>query len=334
MAMEQAQKALDTLVGANYLREDLSELIMLTYDPERPLQALLASHTKASNTTHQWNDVALTAPTGSSASYNEGNKPYSTNYTPNRRSNTTARFGRVARVTDEQAAAWTGGGAYSLADGEMVRLFAESLELDSELQMRALLNEVEYVLVNGVSANNSSTLGAEVSQFDGIDLGVKTGKTPGIGGPGQTINESSAALTLTMISTLALDIRNQRGPWAPSELIVSVHDKNIVNGFQSNVRVNGGTTTDFSGMHAGTEVEYINTGYSAVRVVVSDWLPSGRAYLVNMAKNFRFADLIPLGSEPLAKINTTVERLINYVTTLECNALGSTTGCLYGLSTS
>lgn len=335
MDMKYVQKAFDTVAGANYARQDLSDIVTLTYMPKRPIINNMPVG-RATNTTHYWDEQALSAPTGTTASYNQGNKPYNTTAKPIQRNNVTARFGRTAQVTDEMAAVWTGAGGYRLAEGEMERLITEAMELNTEIQMEGVLNELEFNAIQGVSANNSSVIGSEVSQFDGIDLvvttsnGLGTGTASNAGGPGQIVNAGSAALSEAMVRTLAQLIRNQKGPWAPDTLLVSPHDKAIVNQWhQSQFVVNM-----VENLQGGFDVSQYNTGFSTVNVVTHDWLASGRAYLVNQKLNFKRADLIPLGTEPLARVSTTIERLINIVTTLETRAIATTTGAVSNLSTS
>lgn len=325
--LQYVRKAFDTVAGANYGRVDLSDVVTLSYQPTRPVINAIPVG-RATNTTHYWNDQVFGTPTGKGASYNEGAKPYNRTNNPSQYNNVTARFGRTAQVTDEMAAIWTGAGGYRLADGEMERLVTQAIELNTEIQMEGVLNELEYVSIQGVSSNNSSVVGSEQSQFNGIDVITKTGVSSL--GPGSTLSAASAALTESMVRSIARTVAQQLGPFQPDTLLVSYHDKAIVNQWhQSQFVVNA-----IENLQGGFDVSRYNTGFSVVDVVVDPWLVSGCAYLVNLKKNFVRCDLIPLGSEPLARVSTTVERMINVVTTMEMRAIAQTTGVITSLSTS
>lgn len=151
--MEQLQKAWDTLMAANLARQDLSAVISLQDGPIRPL---LQAQTLRNNVSvpkigttpskgkiHYWPELPLVAATGSSKGFQEGGKPVSDQNVPVMITNTVARIGAVAAVTDEEAAEWTGSGSFSLADGEMERLYRESLDLATVVKTTEVLNEWE-----------------------------------------------------------------------------------------------------------------------------------------------------------------------------------------------
>src|SRR5438270_4052011 len=162
--MDYARKALDSVVGANYERKDLSDIITMQDGPQRPVLRKLAEG-RAKGKTHYWNELGLNAPGHGNATYGEGAKPPGQNNTPVQLNNVVCRIGKVAQVTDTEAAIWTQGGAYQLKDGELERLYQEAIDLDTSVKTEEVLNEIEWMLCNGDQTNAEAWAGG---QCDGI----------------------------------------------------------------------------------------------------------------------------------------------------------------------
>lgn len=315
MDMSYVRKAMDTVAGANYERKDLSSVITLTDGPPRPLlQAIQPGRAKGK--THYWDEVGLVAPTGATGYYPEGGVPTADNNTPNQLSNHVMRVGKQAAVTDSLAAVWTGAGAYRLADGEMEKLFQQAIDLQTELKMTEVLNEMEYIFINGNQTNNSSTQ----DQCDGLVKVISTAN-------GATVNAQTAgtAVAEQIYRDTAQQIRSKKPAWLPDLLLVTPGQKEVVNTWRPQV-----ITSQTSNLKAGYSVDMYDTGFFTVNVKVSDWLPAGTSLFLN-TKMLTRADLIMLGAETLARISTSLQRMITTETTLEYRMLKSM-GAITGLA--
>lgn len=306
--MDYVLKALDSVVGANFERKDLSSLISLQDGPKRPLlQGALATSIPAKGKTHFWDEQGLIAPTGSGAFYAEGGKPAADAQSPVQLNNITFRAGKVAAVTDTERAIWTGAGSYTLADGEMERLYQDAVDFQTKLKTTEVLNEMEYIFLNGNRANNS----ASVSQCDGIVTWL-TNNAPA----SNIINEGAGvALTETMLKDAGRIQAANKTPFLPDTILCTFGQKEQINAFAPATRAMVNQSGE-QGLVGGVEVEHYNTGFSRLRIVVHPWLASGSLLMLHSAL-FKRADLIPLGAEPLARIATSIERMVTYEGTLE-----------------
>ena len=307
--MDYVLKALDSVVGANFERKDLSALISLQDGPKRPLlQGPLASAIKAKGKTHFWDEQGLITPTGSTAFYAEGGKPAADAQSPVQLNNVTFRAGKVAAVTDTERAIWTGAGSYTLAEGEMERLYQDAVDFQTKLKTTEVLNELEYIFLNGAKANNS----ASVSQCDGIITWMNNNAPAA-----NIIAEGSAALTETMLQDAGRIQAAQKTPFLPDTMFCTFGQKEQINKFLSGsqrvIATSAPNSTQYMG---GLEVDHYNTGYSRLRIEVHPWLATG-TLLMLCSGLFKRADLIPLGAEPLARIATSIERMVTYEGTLE-----------------
>jgi hypothetical protein len=73
-------------------------------------------------------------------------------------------------------------------------------------------------------------------------------------------------------------------------------------------------------VEGGIQMGSYNTGFSRIKLIVHPWLPSSSnaSYMVLFNSSLvKRADLIPLGAEPLARIATSIERMVTYEGTLE-----------------
>src|ERR1700689_4247219 len=101
-----AKAILDTVIGANANREDLTNTLYLTDGPHRPMVSS-AAHVKATNITHQWREIGLnvagrTNVAGGGATYAEGGLPNAAQRTPARVTNVCCNTGRLAVVSDNE----------------------------------------------------------------------------------------------------------------------------------------------------------------------------------------------------------------------------------------
>ena len=85
--MEWIEKALDTVVGANLSRQDLSPCISLTDGRPRPFMVNAPNKARATNIVHEWNEQSLIAPGSGAASYADGNTPTADALAANQKSN-------------------------------------------------------------------------------------------------------------------------------------------------------------------------------------------------------------------------------------------------------
>lgn len=327
--MDYALKAMDSVTNANYEQKDLSNLITRQDGPPRPfLQTIGIAQAKGK--THYWDEVPLNQVGRGLSSYAEGGKPGSQTNPPVQLSNIVCRVGQVAKVTDTEAAIWTAGGTRRLADGELERLIQEAIDLDTELKMEEQLNEMEWMLLNGNKTNTEAWAGG---QCDGVVQVLTTNNILADGGSGAAmpVTRANAVNFEPVVMQLAANIRATYAPAVPDLFLCTTATKGCVNGF-----IGGGAgrpivqlvNADSAGFVAGQEVDEYQTGYFKVRVVQEPQIeiaalggkatpPTTARALMLSTKRFKRADLIPLRSEPLARINTSVERMITWEGTLE-----------------
>jgi hypothetical protein len=288
----------------------------------------------AKGKTHYWDEQALITPTGATAGYQEGGKPVADFGQTVQISNVVGRFGKVAAVTDTMAAVWTGAGQYTLQDGELERLYREALDFDTELKSQEVLNEIEFCLVQGNSANNtaasipaspSAASGSTVTaQFNGLleilvaDVAKVSITAAATGyGSGKFVNAtaaaygSSGALTEQMVRDLARTMAAAKTPYKPNLLLCNEQQLEVINSWRPTIY-----TTENENLVGGGSVSRYNTGFGTVNVAYEPWLPVGVMLLTNTSLLKR-APLIELGTEPLARVQTQVERMITCEMSLE-----------------
>lgn len=326
--MDLARKALDTVVGANYERKDLSSIISLMTDPGRPVLTALGD-TRAKGMTHYWDQVDIIKPGHGAASFAQGGKPPGDTSTPNQLSNVVCILGKTAQVTDALAAVWTGAGAYTLADGELERLYTDAMDFQVAMKTVDVLNEMEWMLIWGDSSNAEAWPGG---QCDGI-LKVITTNVLAAGSTSVPfdVSRANAANWEKEWQALAKQIRLLYTPTVPNLALVTTEQKDGVNGF-----IGGGAgrplvqiiSPDSAGYVAGQEVDQYQTGFFKVDVKITPQLEvgaaSGKASVPTTGTtvfldtpHFKRADLIPLRREPLARISTTMEAMVTTYFTLE-----------------
>lgn len=308
--MDYVLKALDSVVGANFERKDLSDLISMQDGPQRPFLQVLATG-RAKGKTHFWDEQNLIFPTGGSAYYPEGGKPTADAVSPLQYNNVTFRAGKVAAVTDTERAIWTGAGSYRLQDGELERLYQDAIDFQVKLKMTEVLNEMEYIFLLGNRNNNSSS----ISQCDGLVTWLNN-NISAAGGNAVLNLAGSPALAEQNLRDLGRLQAAQKTPYVPDLLFCTFGQKEIINAFAPQTRVTIDGAMGEQGLVGGVEVGTYNTGYSRVKVKVHPWLSSGTLLMV-VSHLLKRADLIPLGAEPLARIATSIERMVTYEGTLE-----------------
>jgi hypothetical protein len=320
MGMEYIQKALDTVIGANFQRQDLSRTITLLDGPPRPISQY-APQIPAKGTIHYWDEQNLIKAGNGAATYAEGARPPADAVAPQRPTNVTCRTGKTASVTDDEAAVWTGAGSFELAEGELERLYQEAIDFQTFLKTTETLNEIEYMHLAGNSANSQAWAGG---QCDGLITWI-TAKGVNFATGGTT--GSPVNFTETMLRDGARQVAEGFTPVQPDTMLIPPELKVDVNGF-----VGGGAgrplvqmiTNDASGMIGGNEVDQYQTGYSKVNIRTEPYLsntyntnlPQAAVILYNKAM-VKHAALIKLNAEPLARIATSVERMVTSVYTQE-----------------
>jgi hypothetical protein len=220
----------------------------------------------------------------------------------------------LAQVTDTLAATWTQGGSFTLAVGEAERLYAEALDFSTALVTQEVMNQMEFMHIAGDSAN-SETL--EGGQTDGLVKWVLAG--------GYVVNTTGTASTPinmaeSFIKTGAKGVALNQTALKPDTLLVAPELITDINSY-----VAGGAarplvqiaTGDNSGLVAGNDVGWYNTGYGKLKIAEEPYLsptmnsklanPAMLAYRQSLVKT---ASLIKLGAEDLARTGTSSQRQV------------------------
>jgi hypothetical protein len=326
--MQFVQKAaLDTVLGANFARQDLSPMISLLSTRPRPVSQY-AERIAATNTIHQWVEQGRNGVAGQGGatvpSYADGTLPATAAKAPTRPQNVTCLMGLTAQVTDLMTAVWYGGGKWQLETGEEVRLLAEAMDLETMLCSLDTLDFIEWMQISGDSSNPQGFAGG---QFDGLlkwinasGIVVNTGGTSATAvNMSETFIKDGARLSAEQFPTVFADTM-----LTPPELIVDVNSY-VANGAARPIVQLAATGPDgVSGLVAGNQVGWYNTGYGVVKVELEPNLsPTFNPYLTNPAiilynkSAVKYAELIKFGATPLAKTDTSVKKMINNVATQE-----------------
>ena len=211
-----------------------------------------------------------------------------------------------------------------------------------------VLNEIEWSMVQGNSANNtaasipaspSAAGGTVTSQFNGLleilaannanGANFTGSAATGYGGSAVLVNAGSAtyssnALIETMVRDVAQQMANKKTPYMPNLMLVTAGQLEVINSWRPSI-----ITQDNTGLTGGASVDYYNTGFSRVKIEFEPQLPSGYLIITNTALIKR-ANLIRLGAEPLARVQTQVERMITCEMSMEVR-VQKAHGLLYGL---
>lgn len=319
--MEFVEKAiLDTVVGANLNREDLSNTLSLTDGPKRPVTQGI-TQVPATNTTHQWNEQGLntagrTNVAGGGATYAQGNLPPTNAKSVSRQTNVTCRTGRTAQVTDDQMAAFNGGGAVRLADGEMERLIQDALDFETALVTIECLNQIEWMHIMGDSSNSTM----EGGETDGIvkwttagGYAVNTGGSDSAPAffTEQFIKDGARGVALTMPAMHADTLL------AAPELLPDINATVATGSGRPIVQIASGQNANLVG---GNQVGWYNTGYSVLEIKEEPYLSPAynsalpQAAMIAYKKDqIKQANLVKFNAEPLARIDTSVKRMVTCV---------------------
>lgn len=307
---------LDTVLGANFARQDLSPTISLTSTRPRPVSQK-APQVPATNTTHQWVEQGRnTVGAASAATFAEGALPSTNAKAPTRPQNITARIGLVAQVTDDMTAVWSGAGQWKLADGEGARLLQAAIDLETELVTLDVLDQQEWMQISGDSTNPQTLPGG---QTDGLIKWINaSGIVVATGGTTATAvnftevflkdgaRACAEAYPTYMADTLLV----------PPELIPDINGF-IANGAGRPVVVNAVGSAGTKDLVAGVQVGYYNTGFSVLKIELEpDLSPlfnstlSQCAVIAYNSQAVKTANLIKLGAESLARTDTSIKKMI------------------------
>jgi hypothetical protein len=322
--MEFVDKAIaDSVVLANANREDLSDTMYITDGPSRPMSQSM-KHVLATNpAAHQWNEIGLNAAgrvnvAGGGATYPENGLPNATQKTPGRKTNPTCNIGRLASVSDNEMAAFNGGNGHTqlkLAEGEMERGIQDALDFAVALVTVEVLNQIEWMHVTG----DHTVATMEGGETDGLIKFSAGGFQVVTGGTTTTpVNMAEAfikdgargqALTFPTLHPDTLAI-------AP-EIVPDINSY-VANGAGRPIVINASGAN--AGLVGGHQVGIYNDGFAALNVEVQPYLSPAynsafaqAAFVAYRKSQIRQADLIALGTKPLAVTTTGISKLVNCV---------------------
>lgn len=320
MGMEYVQKALDTVAGANLIREDLSATISIQEGHPRPVLEN-APQVKATAPLHQWNEQGLIGPGNGVASYADGSAPTADVQDAVRESNPTCRVGKTASVTDDMIASWTGGGEFTLADGQLESKLQSALDFQTEIKTREVLDECEWMHVSG---NSAVTSGFPGGQTDGLVKWILANGTTYT--PATATGSAPVDVAESFVRDAMRSIAEKYPTAMPNRLLAPPELISDFNNFTGSgagnpiVRVlpSEAQTTNFIG--GAPRLKFYDTGYGLVEVCEEPNLSpafnpllSGLGYeniLLYNDKQVKHAALRPLAAEMLARVGTSLQKMI------------------------
>jgi hypothetical protein len=320
--MEWVEKALDTVVGANLIRQDLSATITLADGRPRPILQN-APQNQATGGVHYWDEQGLIGVGAGAASYAEGDEPAADAQAATRPSNKVCLIGKTASVTDLMIASFMANGR--LADGVLEAKVQGAIDYQIELKTREVLDEMEWMHLQG---DSSVTYGD--STFPG-------GQTDGLykwaTGTGSNVYTPSGASATTPVAFDENFIRHTMRTIAlgfpaymPDTMLIPPELKPDVNTFTGAgagnpiVRIlpNDAAVTNF--VAGSPEVSHYDTGFGVVAVRVEPNLSpvfnpslSGNAYqnvILYNSKAVVHSVLEPLQTERLARVKKSVQTMV------------------------
>lgn len=325
MSMEWVQKALDMVVGANLIPQDLSPVVTLQDGRPRPFMEN-APQTFASNETHEWNEQGLIAPGSGAASYQDGNAPSGDAQAPTKYNNKTCNVGKLASVTDNFTAALTRSYTLQLADGVLEREVQSALDYQKELKTREVLDECEWMHISG---DQTVTTGFPGGQTDGLEKWIlANGTIVNTAADGTTAGTATVPVAISEAAIKALmETIAQKYPTAmPDTCLVPPELKKSFNGFVGSgagnpiTRIISNDTVTQNLIAGSPEVTKYDTGFGVVDVRVEpnlspafNPLKTGQAYQNALFYNkaqVKNAVLRKLMSEQLARVGTSVQCMI------------------------
>lgn len=318
MSMNAFKAALNTTTGAVTIRQDLSSLITLEDEYLRPVLDN-APQVPATSTLHEWDEQGLNAAgftnaAGGGATSAEGVRPNPNFKTTVKKNNSVCRSSRLAQVTDTLKATWTQGGRFTLGAGEEERMMNEAIDFASYVALQEVLNQIEFMHIAGDTTNSESLEGG---QCDGLVKWVTAnGTVVATGGTTTTAVNMSEAFIKDGARGVALNQTAQRS----DTLLVAPEVIPDINSYVANGAARPIVTIangDNSGLTAGNDVGWYNTGYGKLKIQEEPYLsPTLNSKLSNPAligyrkSLVKHASLIPVSAEPLARIGPSTERQI------------------------
>lgn len=320
--MDWVQKALDTVVGANLMRQDLSAVISITDGRPRPFLTNAPNKAKSKQVVHEWDEQSLVLPGSGVASYADGTLPTADAQAAVQNSNRTCRVGKTATVTDDMVAAFTGGGTWVLADGELEKQVQNAIDFQTELKTREVLDEIEWMHISGDSTVTTNFPGG---QTDGLMKWILN-VSGNVYTPSGATSSEPVAMAESFIKDLARSIAERFPSAFPDTCLIPPELKADFNSFTGSgagnpiVRIISNDTPTQDMIAGNPEVTKYDTGYGLVDVRLEPNLSplfnpllSGNEYVTPLFYNKGLVDnapLRPLGAEVLARINTSVNRMV------------------------
>lgn len=317
---------LDSVQGANANREDLSNVLSMTDGPPRPVTQAIEK-VAATNTTHQWNEQGLNQAgrvnvAGGGPTYAQGGLPPVNYKAMARKTNVTCRVGRTAQVTDDEMAAFNGGGSLRLAEGETERLIQNALDASTAFVTLEVLNQIEWMHIMG-DQNNATMEGGETDGL--LKFATQGGYYVTTGGTSSTSSTAESAVNFAeqFIRDGARGVAQQFPSAQPNTLLVPPEVQPDLSALVAAgasrplVQVASGDNID---MVAGASVGWYNTGYSILKIKEEPYLSPyfnsslPACALIAYNENFvKMAELIKFGAEALARTDTSVKRMVTSV---------------------
>ena len=316
--MEYVEKAImDTVQALNLNREDLSNVLSLTDGPKRPVTQL-APKVAATNIVHQWNEIGLNQAgranvAAGGPTYAQGALPPVNFRAPLRKTNATCRVGRTAQVSDDEIAAFNGGGSIMLAEGETERLIQNALDVSTAFVTLEVLNQIEWMHISGDSTNATM----EGGECDGLIKWVTAGGTVvNTGGSSTTpIN-----FTENFIRSGARSVAIQYPSLYADVLLVApelMPDIDLTVQSGANRPIVQVASAQNEGFVAGASVAYYNTGFSVLNIKEEPYLSPNFNSSVSQASMISYnstqvkhAELIKLSAQEVARTDTSLKRTV------------------------
>lgn len=334
MSMEWVEKALDTVVGANLIRQDLSATISLKDGRPRPILQN-APIGKALGGVHYWDEQSLIAPGAGAASYADGTQPTIDEVAATQPSNKVCYVGKTASVTDGMIASFTAVG--QLADGVLESKIQGAIDFQVELKTREVLDEMEWMHLSGDQTVSSGFPGG---QTDGLSKwALANGTVYANGG----VSATPVAITETAIRHLMRSIAETFPSAMPNVALIPPELQADFNTFVgagagnpiTRIVPNDSAVENFVG--GAPQVKFYDSGYGVLAVRIEPNLSplfnpllSGNVYQNVIFYNDKLvvhAPLEPLQTERLARVGKSVQTM---VTTSFCqeHRIGKHTGVL------
>jgi len=306
--LEKAKQTATT--GAMFHTQDLSQIIYLDGIPEHKFLQRLMVDENVNGDPHYWSKMSYTRATGTGSHFDDGDKPSVYSTAPTRTSNNIYQVGRCAEVTDKQlllfakAFGGVGGGTWKIhGPGNALQAFQNELELQVKLRFIELVDEIAEILVNGVGSTTlPGTQGLTDVQCDGMFQFLTN----------NTVDANAAVLDESHIKTLAKAIRDRMTGRFPQYLYVNSTQKGTINNWATNIWF--GRNRE---LEAGKDVSTFNTGYFVVQIDIDDHIPVGSCAMIDHSVWYKM-DLSGIMMSELARINTTLGRMMTYYGTLKC----------------